>query len=590
MGVRTELVHQQVAGSIPGVGNFVSFKRLDLNVEECCLMNGSDDRTAIVWQDEGRENLHKMSLAELRSQCSSVAFALNAAGFQKGDAVAISMPMTVQSVVIYLGVVLAGCVVVSIPDSLPAHQIATRLKISDAKATFTQDVILRGAKVLPLYSRVAEACCPKVIVVPANGVYTSVTLRDCDLAYGDFLQKVGDGVPAKERCDVYQAASLPVGAFCNILFSSGTTGEPKAIPWTHATPIKAAADAWAHQDVRSGDVISWPTNLGWMMGPWLIYAALLNKATIALFNGSPLHSSFGRFVQETGVTMLGLIPSIVKGWKNTGCIDQVDWSKIRCFSSSGEPSNASDYLWLMAKGHYAPVIEYCGGTEIGGAYITGSLVQSQALASFSTPAMGCRFVILMADQYAHQDENQPAIGECALFPRILGSSSCLLNAKHYDVYFKDMPLVNGMILRRHGDEIESTAGGYYRAHGRVDDTMNLGGIKVSSVEIERTCNASHTDVVETAAIGISPADGGPEKLVIVAVLRDGFVADVEDLKLAFTAALRTKMSPFFKVNDVVLAPSLPRTPSNKVMRRIIRDQYSMRRLETASRGLLNIGS
>lgn len=75
------------------------------------------------------------------------------------------------------------------------------------------------------------------------------------------------------------------------------TGEPKAIPWTHATPIKAGADAWAHHDIRHGDVVAWPTNLGWMMGPWLIYAALLNRASIALYNGVPLGYGFAKFIQ-----------------------------------------------------------------------------------------------------------------------------------------------------------------------------------------------------------------------------------------------------------------------------------------------------
>lgn len=74
-------------------------------------------------------------------------------------------------------------------------------------------------------------------------------------------------------------------------------GEPKAIPWVCAGPLKAAADAWCHMDVHRGDVVAWPTNLGWMMGPWLIYASLLNGAAMALYNGSPLISGFAKFVQ-----------------------------------------------------------------------------------------------------------------------------------------------------------------------------------------------------------------------------------------------------------------------------------------------------
>jgi acyl-coenzyme A synthetase/AMP-(fatty) acid ligase len=75
------------------------------------------------------------------------------------------------------------------------------------------------------------------------------------------------------------------------------SGEPKAIPWSHVTPLKAAADGWCHMDIRKGDVVAWPTNLGWMMGPWLVYASLLNGASMALYNGSPNSSGFAKFVQ-----------------------------------------------------------------------------------------------------------------------------------------------------------------------------------------------------------------------------------------------------------------------------------------------------
>ena len=97
-------------------------------------------------------------------------------------------------------------------------------------------------------------------------------------------------------------------------------GQPKAIPWTHTTPIRSAANAFFHQDVREGDTVAWPTNLGWMMGPWLVFAALLNGATIALFQGSPLGRDFGVFIQSAGVSMLGLVPSIAKAWRASDCM------------------------------------------------------------------------------------------------------------------------------------------------------------------------------------------------------------------------------------------------------------------------------
>lgn len=530
------------------------------------------DDVVIRWRDEGNDDMpvSSLTLEELRSEVWLVAYAIIALGLDRGSAIAIDMPMNVESVIIYLAIVLAGHVVVSIADSFAPLEISTRLKISEAKAIFTQDLIIRGDKSIPLYSRVVYAQAPMAIVIPTKGCSFSINLRDGDISWHDFLEKATD-----LRGDEFAAVEQPVEAFTNILFSSGTTGEPKAIPWTHVTPFKAAADAWCHMDIRKGDIVAWPTNLGWMMGPWLVYASLLNGASIALYNGSPLVSGFAKFVQDARVTMLGVIPSIVRIWKSANSTLGYDWSAIRCFASTGEASSVDEYLWLMGRAQYKPIIEYCGGTEIGGGFVSGSLLQPQSLAAFSTPAMGCSLFVLGDDGHPIP-QNVPGMGELALGPLMFGASSTLLNADHYNVYFKGMPLWNGKILRRHGDVFERTSRGYYHAHGRADDTMNLGGIKVSSVEIERICNAVDSNVLETAAVGVPPPQGGPEQLVIAVVFKDSddSTVDLDKLRISFNSAVQKKLNPLFRVSHVVPCSSLPRTATNKVMRRVLRQQLS----------------
>lgn len=530
------------------------------------------DDVVIRWRDEGNDDMpvSSLTLEELRSEVWLVAYAIIALGLDRGSAIAIDMPMNVESVIIYLAIVLAGHVVVSIADSFAPLEISTRLKISEAKAIFTQDLIIRGDKSIPLYSRVVNAQAPMAIVIPTKGCSFSMNLRDGDISWHDFLEKATD-----LRGDEFAAVEQPVEAFTNILFSSGTTGEPKAIPWTHVTPFKAAADAWCHMDIRKGDIVAWPTNLGWMMGPWLVYASLLNGASIALYNGSPLVSGFAKFVQDARVTMLGVIPSIVRIWKSANSTLGYDWSAIRCFASTGEASSVDEYLWLMGRAQYKPIIEYCGGTEIGGGFVSGSLLQPQSLAAFSTPAMGCSLFVLGDDGHPIP-QNVPGMGELALGPLMFGASSTLLNADHYNVYFKGMPLWNGKILRRHGDVFERTSRGYYHAHGRADDTMNLGGIKVSSVEIERICNAVDSNVLETAAVGVPPPQGGPEQLVIAVVFKDSddSTVDLDKLRISFNSAVQKKLNPLFRISHVVPCSSLPRTATNKVMRRVLRQQLS----------------
>lgn len=213
-----------------------------------------------------------------------------------------------------------------------------------------------------------------------------------------------------------------------------------------------------------------------VMGPVLLYSCFLSGATVALYQGSPLDHGFGKFIQDAEVSVLGTVPSMVKTWKKTGCMQGLDWSQIRLFASTGEASSIDDDLWLRSIAWYKPVIECCGGTEISTTYLSGSLLQPQAFGTFSTPSMTTEFVIL-DDQQAPYPSDQPCIGEVALIPTIMGASDTLLNADHDAVYFKGMPLYNGMRLRRHGDILERTVGGYYKVHGRSDDTMNLGGLR-----------------------------------------------------------------------------------------------------------------
>ena len=416
--------------------------------------------------------------------------------------------------------------------------------------------MLRLGKKLPLYEKVVAAQAPQAVVLP-GGRSLECSLRDGDVSWDDFLPSEAD----------FTTVACSPAALNAILFSSGTTGKPKSILWDHTSPIKGVVDGHLHQDIHPGDVICWPTNLGWMMGPWLVYAALMNRATIALYYGAPTVREFGQFVQDGGVTMLGLVPSIVSAWKSSGCIAGLDWSRIRAFSSTGECSNPSDMLFLMSLAGYRPVIEYCGGTEIGGGYVTGTMVQPSAPSAFSTVALGIEMILLDEDgRLAEQ-------GEGFLVPPSMGLSQGLLHRDHHEVYYAETPPgPDGKTLRRHGDRIQRFANGYFRVHGRMDDTMNLGGIKVSSLQLEEAVSCVG-GVRETAAIAVCPPGGGPSRLIIYAVGDGKTSASADELKSPMQQAIRTRLNPLFKLHDVVLVDALPRTASNKVMRRTLRAWY-----------------
>jgi acetyl-CoA synthetase len=333
-------------------------------------------------------------------------------------------------------------------------------------------------------------------------------------------------------------------------------------------------DGRYHHDIHSDDIVAWPTNLGWMMGPWLIYATLINEAAFVLYDDVPTGRGFVDFVEETGVTVLGLVPSIVAAWRSAGVLDDSTLSAVRVLSSTGEASLAADCAWLMERAGGVPVIEYCGGTEIGGGYLTGTVLQDAVPATFTTPSLGIDVRIL------DEDGNPADTGELFLVPPSIGMSEELLHGDHYRVYYEGVPEAD-VPLRRHGDHMQRLPDGHYRALGRVDDTMNLSGIKVSSAEIERAVT-SIDGVAEAAAIAVSPADGGPSRLVIYVVPADPTKADVDRWKVEMQGAIRSQLNPLFKVDEVIAIDELPRTASAKVMRRTLRDAWVD---ETANPGL-----
>jgi acetyl-CoA synthetase len=157
-----------------------------------------------------------------------------------------------------------------------------------------------------------------------------------------------------------------------------------------------------------------------------------------------------------------------------------------------------------------------------------------------------------------------------LIPPTLGLSNTLLNKNHHEVYYEGIEPYMGKILRRHGDQLELLENGYFKAQGRIDDSMNLGGIKVSSIQIEELTNTLYF-VKESAAVSVPPKEGGPEKLLLF------YVASKEIPKneafLEISTLIKTKLNPLFKVYDVVCLEKLPRTASGKVMRRELRKEY-----------------
>lgn len=550
LNIIQEKKYNQILNVDDGVTQAKWLYGAELNIVDSCFQNGAA-ATAIVFQ-KPNEAVQKITQQQLEKLVNKIANGFTSINIKKGDTIAIDLPMTLECVAIYLASIKAGVKVATIVDSFTVNEIDVRLNLTKPKVVFTQDVLARAGKTFPLYQKVVDANAEKIVVIKT--LEDSVTLRNQDVFWGDFLSENTKFTSVKQSPQEH----------ITFLFSSGTTGEPKAIPWNHTTAIKVASDGFYHQNIQQNDVVCWPTNLGWMMGPWLIFAALINKAAIGLYYDAPLSAAFGEFVQDAKVTMLGVIPSIVKHWKNSGCMESFDWNSIKNYSSTGEVSNPTEMKYLMSLANNKPVIEYCGGTEIGGGYVTSTVVQENQPSTFSTKALGSDFVLL--------DENQQETskGEVFIIPPVMGLSTELLNKNHHNIYYKDTPKYHQQ-LRRHGDELKQLENGYFKILGRVDDAMNLGGIKVSATQIEAAINKL-SFVIESAAIAVAPEDGGPAKLVVFYV-GEGVLTLSKDRLIEAQKIVKTELNPLFKVADLVKIEVLPRTASNKIMRRTLRDSY-----------------
>ena len=584
-----------------------------------------DDAPALVAAGEAEPTRTRtVRRRELRLAAGTAAAAFLSSGLGPGDRVAVVGPLTPALVAVYLGAVLAGLVPVAVAESFSAAEVATRLRLSGARGVWAADAVTRGGKTLPLLPRILEAAASaagaavrkekekednlssssssssplspfRVFVGSSSSLGVFGPLcggggGDCSSAEEEELHPSAAEAARRHADDpgllvrrwAEVVASLEPGAGLalvpfvaaapaslspmTLLFSSGTTGEPKAIPWSHVTPLRCAVDCFANLDLRAGDVLCWPTSLGWMMGAFSVFGALLNGACLALFDGAPLGRGFGEFVAAARVTQLGVVPSMVRAWRAAGWLEEEegngngngngngkaksssttipDWGSLRVMASTGEASAPEDYAWLSSRARYVPVLEFCGGTEVGSAYASGTLLQDWSPSTFTTPTLGCSFVLLVSSSPSSSspsspggdkeddisDDNdlhaarqsphgstEPCSGELALVPPILGSSQALFvlgdavegRRRHRKTYYEGMPRLfhssRNTLLRRHGDAFARLPGGgggasCYAALGRTDDAMNLGGVKVASAEVER---------VVVAALGAKSSPSSP---------------------------------------------------------------------------------
>ncbi|PTM59827.1 AMP-binding protein [Desmospora activa] len=524
----------------------------------------SRQRLALIWEgDDG--TVQKWTYRELWTEVNRIARGLQELGVAKGDRVAIYLPMVAENVIAMLAVARIGAVFTPCFSGYGAEAVAVRLRDSEAKVLITADGFLRRGKTVAMKEEADKAVdqspsVQRVVVVRRLGREIPTTSRDLNWTE----------LRSNDRQPLTAAPTDAADPFM-IIYTSGTTGRPKGTVHVHAGfPIKAASDAAYGMDLDDGDVLFWMTDMGWMMGPWMVFGTLLTGTTMLLFEGTPDYphpDRLWKLVETHGVTHLGLSPTVVRALMKHGpqWLEGRHLDDLRVFGSTGEPWNPEPWQWLFEKvgKKRVPIWNYSGGTEISGGILATNLMKPIAPCSFSGPMLGMDVDVV--DERGESIRGE--VGELVIRQPWVGmTQSFWQDSDRYErTYWKRFPDV-----WVHGDWVEVEKEGFWYITGRSDDTLKIAGKRLGPAEIESIL-VDHPAVLEAATIGVPDADKGEVAICFVVLKPD--VDEAEELRGELLRWVGEKMGKALRPRVVHFVRELPKTRNGKILRRVLKAAY-----------------
>lgn len=536
------------------------------NAVDACLtrwLETAADRAAIVHEAEDG-SIHTLTYGELAEQVGRVAAGLTELGVGEGDAVAIYLPMIPEAVIACYAAAGIGAIVVPLFSGFAAPAIASRLNDAEVQAVIVADGTIRRGRKVGMAGELAKALAqtPSVrAVVTVENIGGPVDFADLDVTVAAWGSLVDDAV------EPYDFRPFPAMQTLMLGYTSGTTGKPKGAVHTHAGfTVKVATEVAYSFDIGQGDTFCWITDMGWVMGPLSAFGTHANGATLLLYEGSPDVPDTCRLwdlVQQHEITMLGVSPTLIRALKSTPLADIAarDLSSVRVLGSTGEPWDPDSYDWLAEQvfGGRVPVINFSGGTEVGGSFLAPYPVEPIPSCSLGGPSLGMDVDVVDDSGKSLRG----SIGElvCRQPWPAMTRGVWRDRERYLESYWSTFP---GIWC--HGDYARVDEDGQWYILGRSDDVMNVAGKRLAPAEVESVLT-THPAVAEAAAVGVPDPKKG-ESVWAFWVPRPG--AEIEGVSEELRRLVATGVGKPFAPAKVWVVDALPKTRSAKILRRAVR--------------------
>jgi len=539
-----------------------------LNITYNCIDRYAQDdkeknRMAVIWEGEDGKT-QRVSYRELAIGVNQCANFLVNLGVKRGDRIGIYMPMVPETVMGFFAIMKIGAIAVPIFSGFGWHALASRLKIAGVRVVLTADGTTRRGKTIMIKHMVDRARphsqVEHVIVYRHQGL-------DVSMGKGDYWWH--DHISSQpERCECERMESEDQSM---IIFSSGTTGKPKGTVHTHGGALAQISKEVAYYfDVKKKDCFFWLTDIGWMMGPWMMVGVLFLGGTIFIYDGAPNFPGTDRLwdmIDRHKVTILGISPTAIRLLMTYGDkpLAEHDMGSLRILGSTGEPWDPESWMWFFEKigKRRLPIINISGGTEIVGCFLSPLPITSLKPCTLRGPGLGMAIDVF-------DDQGKPVRGEMGHLVACKPAPSMTRGfwnepERYLETYWSRWPGV-----WYHGDWARIDQDGFWFLHGRSDDTIKVAGRRTGPAEIESIL-MGHKGVREAAVIGV-PHEIKGEDLVCFVVLKPGFSYS-ESLREELMERVVRTMGKALRPREVKFVDDLPKTRSAKIVRRMVRAVY-----------------